>query len=57
VTPLEIAQIRQTETLCYEILGVSDASELRDGVSEFEHIGRFAEEGGGLHHRLRRTSI
>jgi hypothetical protein len=53
VTPLEIGQILQPETISYEVLGVSDASELRDGVSEFEHIGRFDEEGGGLRHRAK----
>jgi hypothetical protein len=53
VTPLEIAQILQPETISYEILGVSDASKLRDGVAEFEHIGGFDEESGGLGHRAK----
>jgi hypothetical protein len=56
-TPMEVGKILQTETLSYETLGVSDSSELRNGVAQFGYIGMVNGVSSRLGHSLKYTAI
>src|SRR5208337_1162154 len=56
-TPLEVAKILQTETLSYETLGVSDISELGNGVAQFGHVGMVNDVSSRLGHSLKYIAI
>jgi hypothetical protein len=57
VPPLQVGKILQTETLGYETLGVSSASELRNGAAKAGYIGMVDDEGSRFCHRLKYSSI